>query len=162
MLAGTWTLCKSTLATMADAYAMIDAYDWSEFTEAGEVDDPEKAIQTILEAKIQNKGEWMSVGSVVAIASGGLVDGLALEAPLAGRLLRDNGMDVAEGMLVFQNGSEALKKLVSGTKFESDLKALLGRIPGSRRFKPHRFAPGIVQRGIGIPLALVTDVEPPI
>lgn len=162
LLAGAWSLTRSTVPTPDEAAAMIDAYDWSEFTEGGEIDDPEKALHTLLEAKITHKGEVMSVGSVVTVASGMPVDGLTLDNKLAMRLLREHGMTIAEGCLVFQNNSEALRKLVAGTKFETDLRSQLLRINGARRFGSTRFAPGVVQRGVGIPLTMVTDDEPPI
>lgn len=162
MLAGAWSLTRSKVATPAEARAMIDAYDWSEFTEGSDVDDPEKAMVALLESKISHKGEIMSVGSLVSIAAGGAVDGLTIDDKVALRLMRDHGMTIIEGFLVFQNGSEALRKLVSGTKFESDIRSQLLRLPSAKRFGSTRFAPGVVQRGVGVPLSLVTDSEPPI
>lgn len=164
MLAGTWCLTHADVVTPAQALELIASYDWSEFTESGEVDDPEKALSAILEAKVMHKGESMSVGSVIAVAGGGTVDGLVLDDKPALRILRDHGMNISGGYLVFQNGSVALRKLVSGTQFENDVRGQLLRITGAKRFEAKRFAPGVVSRCVGIPMAMLRDDdnEPPI
>lgn len=165
MLAGAWSLTHSTLATPEDAMALINAYDWSEFLDGTEVDDSEKALQAILESKITHKGEAISIGSIVSVASGRFVDGLSLEANVAGRILRDCGMKVERTSLVFRNNSTALKNLVAGTRFEADLKGQLLRLKGASVTKSAvRFGAGNdVQRGVAVPLSLILgDDEPPI
>jgi putative DNA primase/helicase len=162
MLAGAWCLVRGDVATHAQALEMIASYDWSEFTEAGEVDDPEKALRAILEAKVMHKGESMSVGSVIAVAGGETVDGLVLDDKLALRILRDHGMNISGDFLVFQNSSTALRKLVAGTQFENDVRGQLLRIKGAKRFEAKRFAPGVVARCVGIPMAMLRDDELPI
>jgi putative DNA primase/helicase len=163
MLAGAWCLVRKDVATSAQALEMIASFDWSEFTEAGEVDDPEKALRAILEAKIMHKGESMSVGSIIAVAGGDLVDGLSLDDKLALRIMRDHGMNISGEFLVFQNGSTALRRLVAGTQFENDVRGQLLRIKGAKRFEAKRFAPGVVSRCVGIPMSLLRDDdEPPI
>lgn len=162
MMAGAWALCQSRLATPQEAMALIQSFDWDEFIDGTEMDDPEKALFTVLESKMSHKGEAFSVGSVIMAACGYQIDGTTLDQKLAGRLLREHGMDVEGAVLLFQNNSTALNKLVAGTKFENDLKSLLLRITGAKRMPAHRFAPGVVQRCVGVPLSLVLDDGPPI
>ena len=106
----------------------------------------------------------MSPCLLIAVAGGGTVDGLVLDDKLALRILRDHGMNISGGYLVFQNGSVALRKLVSGTQFENDVRGQLLRITGAKRFEAKRFAPGVVSRCVGIPMVMLRDDdnEPPI
>jgi putative DNA primase/helicase len=163
LLAGCWCLSSSKVATPAEADAMISAYSWDEFLESSEVEDSEKALRAILEAKLSHKGEVFSVASVVDIAAGGAVDGLSLEGLTALRLLRDNGMNISAGRLLFQNDSNPLKKLVGDTPFAVDLRGQLLRIPGALKMEPRRFASGL-SRSVGIPLdrVLADYIDSPI
>lgn len=165
MLAGAWSLTNSKVATEADAQAMIDAYSWDEFIDGVEVDDSDKALQAILEAKLSYKGDHISIGSVILVASGRSVGGLTLEPDVAARILQETGMKIMDKSLVFRNNSTALKALVSGTRFETDLKGQLLRIKGASVTKKSvRFgAGGNVQRGVAVPLApILGEDEPPI
>ena len=166
MLAGCWSLISSAVATPEDARKMLQAYEWDEFLDGTETDDSEKALQAIMEAKIGLKGDHFAVGSIVAIANGGFVDGVGLDVETAARLLRENGMRILGSSLVFRNGSLALRKLLEGTRFEVDIKGQLLRIPGAKiTQKSVRFGSSgsDVQRGVEIPLSYILgDDEPPI
>lgn len=154
LLAACWNQYRSDVATPEQASEMIDAYEWGEFTEGGEVDDSEKALRAILESKITYKGDAISVSAMVTIAQDGIVDGLTLDAAVARRLLRDNGMNFQKGLLLFQNGSKALHKMVSDTPFAADLSGQLLRVPGAKKVAGCRFG-ATMARAVGIPLALV-------
>lgn len=166
MLAGAWSLTCGAVATPEQAKEMIDSYDWEDFIEGSDVEDCEKALQAVLEAKVMQKGESISIGSIVAVAAGRTVSGLDLQMDVAGRILRDNGMKIIGPDLVFRNNSQALKTLVSGTRFEADLKGQLMRLKGAHATKKAvRFGTegGDVQRGVAVPLSLIlSDDEPPI
>lgn len=157
MVAGAWSLCRQDVATPEQAMATLDSYNWSEFTEGGETDDPEKALQCILEAKIMHKGESMSVASLIRAAAGEVVDGLTLDQKVAIRMLGETGMRIEKGKwLAFQDGSQALRHLLSGTQFEVDVRGQLLRIQGAQKLPAIRF-PSKVSRAVGIPLELVAD-----
>lgn len=163
LLAGCWCMASSKVATPAEADAMIASYDWNEFLEPGEVDDSEKALRAIMEAKIAHKGDVYSVATVVTVASNIPVDGVTLDAVTALRLMRDNGMNISAGRILFQNDSTALRKLVADTPFAVDLRGQLLRVPGAMKMEPRRFAGGSLHRSVGVPLHLVVNMdEPPI
>ena len=165
LLAGCWSMASSVIATPAQAAKMIADYDWNEFLEPGEVEDSEKALRAILEAKLSHKGDVFSVANVVDVAAGGSVEGLTLEGLTALRLLRENGMNISAGKLLFQNDSTALRKLAGDTPFAVDLRGQLLRVPGAVKMEPRRFAGGSLSRSVGIPLTLIlgeADDEPPI
>lgn len=168
MLAGAWSLCNSAVATTEQAWAMIEDYDWDEFIDGSDVEDSEKALQAVMEAKVSQKGESISIGSIVSVAAGRAVSGLVLETDVAARILRESGMKIVGSELVFRNNSTALKALVQGSRFEADLKGQLLRLKGaSVTKKAVRFGSGggDVQRGVSVPLALILggdDEGPPI
>lgn len=164
LLAGCWSMVRSEVATPEQAEAMIDSYEWVEFTEGGEVDDSEKALRAILEAKIMHKGDAISVGSIVNMANGGYIEGLTLDAAIAKRLMRDNGMNFSKDYLVFQNGSKALHKMVADTPFAADLSGQLLRVPSAKKFTGCRFG-ATMARAVGVPLSMVIyqdSSEPPL
>jgi putative DNA primase/helicase len=163
MLAGAWCLCNSTVATREQAAAMVAAHDWAEFTEGSEIDDPEKALGCILEAKVQHKGESISVGTIIAVASGDTVSGLTLDDKTATRILGENGIKIKNGHLLFASTSSSLRKLVTGTQFEADLRGQLRRLNGAKiADKSERFTATAVHRAISIPLGQVLDFGAPI
>lgn len=162
LMAGAWSLCSTEVATLEQAAKAIDSYEWAEYIENREVDDPEKALRAIMEAKIHHKGEQVAIGTLVTLAAGELVDGLVIEQKVAKRVLVENGMQIASGHLLFENGSTSLKKLIADTSYESDLRGQLLRLPGAKRFDPRRFATGAQSRSVGIPLSMVVADDPPI
>jgi hypothetical protein len=150
--------------TTEQAAAMVAEHDWTEFTEGSEIDDPEKALGCILEAKVQHKGESISMGSIIAVASGDTVSGLTLDDKTANRILGENGIKIKQGNLMFASTSNALRKLVAGTQFEADLRGQLKRLRGARIAEgSERFTAGTgVHRAISIPLGQVLDFGSPI
>jgi putative DNA primase/helicase len=162
LMAGAWCLCSSKVATPEQAAKAISTYDWTEYIENREVDDPEKALRAIMEAKINQKGESVSVGTLVTIAAGEVVEGLTMEQKVAKRVLVEHGMQISANHLLFENGSLSLQKLISDTSYASDLRGQLLRLPGAKRFEPRRFATGAQSRSVGIPLEMVVSDEPPI
>lgn len=158
MLAGAWSLTHDIPAVEQDAYDMIANYDWAEFMESGDVEDPTKVVNAILEAKIVVRGDTYSVGTMIAVAKGDTVDGVnGLDQANALRLLKENGMNFhGTDYFVFQNGSSNLRKLIADCPFSADLKANLTRVKGSKKFDAKRFASGAIARCVGIPIELVT------
>ena len=164
LLAGCWSMASSVVATPEQAAAMIASYEWGEFLEPGEMDDSEKALRSIMEAKLSHKGEVFSVATVVDVAAGGSVEGMGIDQLTALRLMRDNGMTLSAGKILFQNDSTALRKLAGDTPFAIDLRGQLLRIPGAMKMEPRRFAGGTLSRSIGLPLASILgeNDQPPI
>ena len=162
LMAGAWSLISDRVATPDEAMEMLDRYDWNEHMEYAEADESVRALNSVLEAKIRVQGGVeISVHEVVALAMNRHVEGIELNAAAADALLQRHGMRVRDGWLLFGNGSSALKNLVHGTSFESDLRGHLLRVPGASRYenRPVKIGPSVV-KCVAIPLDLVLHDDP--
>lgn len=155
LLAGTWSLLSSRIATEAEALALINKYDWSEHRESNDMDEGQRALSTLMEAHIRVAGGDMTVYELVSAACGRATDATHLTPEKADAFLQRHGMLAKMGptRLLLSNTSTELKKLVAGTPFEADLRGMLLRVEGATRNdgKPQRFS-GVLSKCITIPL----------
>lgn len=161
LLAGAWSVISSELVDLDGALGMIDSYDWSEHRENNEVDESERAMSALMGALIKVSGVDISVNELVRVACGQLVEGVSVSQPnSAEAVLQRHGIRTrqSEGVLILSNTSEQLKHLMVGTPFEADLRGVLLRVKGARRYpKAVKFS-GIPARAISLPLdPLLTD-----
>lgn len=165
LLAGAWCLSSRLVATEAEALAMIDSYDWSDHKDSGDgLDDPAKALASVMEAKIRVSNNDITVYEMLAAASGRAVGSGTLEVDLCVDVLRRNGIRIKGAEALFGTGSKSLKKLVEDTAYATDIRGQLLRVPGANvagnvTFK---FA-GVTSKVVAIPLSFILgDDEPPI
>lgn len=159
MLAGAWSLVSTKVATLEQAAAMIDRYDWSEYLENSETEESVKALGALLGKLIRiGKGLEYSVYEVIAAAANRHTETCQLETREADGILRRHGMMVywngkhaADADLLVSNTSQELARLMEGTPYAADLKGQLLRVPGAYRHGSERFN-GTVSRCVGIPL----------
>jgi putative DNA primase/helicase len=168
MLAGAWSLVKSTVATPEEARDMISRYDWTEYTESSEQEESSKALQTLLERPIRTQRGDVSVYELVARCAGldgpGAWDGAkdTAEALLRrhGMMLKWNGKLSADAALLVAYNHSELDQLMSDTPYASDVKGQLLRVNGAFRHAPERFN-GTLSRSVGIPLSMILDGAAP-
>ena len=165
LLAGAWCLTSSVVATEADALAMIDSYDWSEHKDAGDgLDDPAKALASVMEAKIRVSNNDITVYEMIAAASGRAVGSGTLDVDVCVDVLRRNGIRIKGTEALFGTGSKSLKKLVEDTAYATDIRGQLLRVQGANVAgnQTFKFA-GVTSKVVAIPLPLILgDDEPPI
>lgn len=167
MLAGAWSLVSTKAATLEDARAMIDRYNWSDYTEDTETEESSKALSALLGAKVRVKnGLEVTVYELVAHAAN------KPEASYdVGRwedsdaVLRRYGMQIRwtgsihdpnNASLLIANTSIELQRLVEHTPYAADLKGQLLRVPGAFRQDSVRFN-GVKMRSVGIPMSVVLE-----
>lgn len=163
LLAGAWSLSSSAVATEAQAQAMIDSFDWSEHKESGDgLDDPAKALASVMEARVKVPGGEVSIYEVLAEASGRAVGHTKLGIDTCADILLRNGIRIIANDAVFANASKALRKLVEDTPYATDLRGQLRRLPGAHPCgnKTHKFA-GVTSKVVAVPLALILDDDQP-
>ena len=165
LLAGAWCLTNDLVATEAEALDMIDSYDWSDHKDSGDgLDDPAKALASVMEAKIRVSNNDITVYEMLAAASGRAVGSGTLDVDVCVDVLRRNGIRIKGAEALFGTGSKSLRKLVEDTAYATDIRGQLLRVQGANvagnvTFK---FA-GVTSKVVAIPLSLILgDDEPPI
>lgn len=167
MLAGAWSLTHSTVASDAEALAMINGYDWTEHTEAvGGPGDPERALASIMESTVRVMNTDVTVFEIVSEAAGRPCNTLNIGQQTCLDILRRNGIRIEGQTLVFGVNTGSLRALVKDTPYVTDLRGQLSRLQGANNMgnKTRKFA-GVNSKLIGVPLSLVVDAdddEPPI
>ncbi|HEX7906731.1 MAG TPA: toprim domain-containing protein [Paraburkholderia sp.] len=161
LLAGCWSMICSDEATLEQAEAMIQGFDWSEHRENNETDEAQGALGTLLAALIPHQGARYSVAELIqAVAMEDGKVGVVTKSD-AEALLGRHGMKVRETVLLIANRSEQLRSLVAGSPYEADLRGALLRVKGATRneHKPAKFS-GVQAKCITIPLAPILAAEP--
>lgn len=134
MLAGAWSLISTEVASRDEALELIDRYDWTEHREMSDSDESHKALTALMEAHIRiDRGIEVTVFELVMAAVGKSQDGLDMRSEMANSFLQRYGLKVHGDMLQVSNTSVELKRLMSGTGFEADLRGALLRVPGATK-----------------------------
>jgi putative DNA primase/helicase len=164
LLAGAWSLVTTKLATLEQAQAMIERYDWTDYLEATETEESTKALQALLGRLIRGpKGQDVSVYEVVCSAAGCETATFKADQEDSVGLLQRYGMQIKwdggiqrvdSAFLLVANSSNELARLMANTSFSADLTGQLLRVPGAKRWAPIRFN-GVSSRSVGVPLATV-------
>jgi putative DNA primase/helicase len=142
LLAGAWSLMNSRLATIEDAYELIDANNWDAYKEQSEADE-ERCLQHILQHQIRVEGDrgsaysrtiWELVELARGTAASMEIGPVAAESHL-GRI----GVKVEDGRLVISNTSKALRRILDGTPWADCYPTVLCRLPGAKKAGVVRF-----------------------
>lgn len=163
LLAGAWCLQSKSVATVDQAQAMLDKYDWSDHIDLTDNDDSKRALSVLMESHIRaNSGIDLTVYELAATAFGYAPDNLSLDPKAADAILSRYGIRVIDDRLLLSNQSHELKKLMAGTSFEADLKRVLLRLEGADNYenKPVRFN-GVQSKCISLPMNSIISTEAP-
>lgn len=162
MMAGAWSLVSDREATLEEARAWLDQYDWSEYLENADTEESVKALGALLESQVRiTGGVVVNVFELVKRAAGCIVTGLTVDVADADATLQRHGMKVRDDRLLLSNNSHELRRLVSGTPYEADLRGQLLRVRGADRYgnRTSKFN-GIDSKCISLPLHdLISDDE---
>lgn len=159
MLAGAWSLISTREATHDEALELIDRYDWGEHRDKGDTDESERAMSSLMGAKIRAKGGIeLTVYELVMAAFGTPTDSLDVNQDTANALLQRHGMKVRGDRLLLANSSDSLGELMKHTTFAADYRGVLLRVPGADRNdnKPVKFN-GVQSKCIGLPLGPIVS-----
>ena len=165
MLAGAWSLFKTTVATLDEARAMIQRHNWDEYRENTETAESDQALNTLKGRHVRiPRGQEVTIFEVIRRAAGLESPGCDINVQDADALLRRYGIMLKwrgprislNADVLFANRSTALDDLMAKTPYASDLKGQLLRVPGARRHDPERFN-GSPSRSVAIPLSYVIE-----
>ena len=162
LMAGAWSLISRELATPEQAREMLDAYDWGDMRDNQDTDEAQRALSSLMEAKIRSKGGIdLTVYELVCAAAGYSSEMTDINDVTADALLQRYGMRIKGDWLVLSNTSNELRRLMQGTTFEADYRGVLLRVEGADKNSNEsmRFN-GVQSKCIRIPLApIVGDLQ---
>ena len=163
LMAGAWSLISDRVATPEEAREMLDSYEWSDFMDHADSDDSIKALSAVMGAHIRMPGgATLTVHELILLSQFQKVPGASdeLMGATAEAMLGRYGIKIQDGDICFANNCTALQELISHTPFAADLRGLLLRIQGAKRYPKPIWVNGITSRAVSIPLApLVQGVE---
>ena len=158
LLAGAWSLSNARIATLEDAYSLIDTNDWEQYRQDAEQPDERRCLDHILQHQLRVEGDrgsgyMRTVWELIEITQGWAtsmeISGMAAEAHL-GRI----GVKVEGGRVVISNTAQGLRKILDGTAWANSWGTVLTRLPGAQREGVTRFR-GLagVSRAVSVPAA---------
>ena len=156
LLAGTFSLYRSTEVSMDEARIWVSGLDFSDAKEAEEVSDEERCINSILQYQLRiwtEKGNVeRSIGELIECASGGdVIDGTTIKE--VNNILGRHGLRVHLNDVYISNTHSEIKKILKDTPWGGGWKRIIARIDGAESVKnPTRFA-GAVSRATKIPIS---------
>ena len=157
LLAGAYSLMSSNLVTLDKATEMINSVSWDSYSEATELPDERRCLQTILQHPVKIEHENMLLGELVEVAQGKYhkdLDNMQAEDTL-GR----HGLKVNNDCLMVSNTSEALREILNGTSWQHSWSQVLTRLPNAEKAPATRFkGQGSVAKAVKIPLVAL-DIE---
>lgn len=155
MIAGLYGLHSTGRITHEQAKEWVGKQDWNFFHDEDEGSDAEKMVSHLLTAMaeftVADKTNRVAISDLLRIA---MDDGHGSDA--AKLSLGRYGLKVDSGWLVVANSKSRIGELMKDTSWTVP-KNTLSRYPGAESVGVTRFAPGVVSRGIKIPLAGLVD-----
>ena len=157
LLAGAYSLISSNLVTLDKATEMINGVSWESYSEATELPDERRCLQTILQHPVRVEKAEMLLGELVEVATGKYH--MEMNDEQAQDPLGRHGLKVNDNCLMVSNTSEALREILSGTSWQHSWSQVLTRLPHAEKAPATRFkGQGSVAKAVKIPL-IALDIE---
>lgn len=163
LLAGAWSLHQDGAVTYEDAYAFVQAQDWSEEKGLEQQTDQMRLVAKLAEQVIRLElGRERSVGELILIAAQEVNHyDSELGAHTANDVLKRLGIKVeayADGSreVWFSNTADWIKKTLSSTPWGANHSKILARIEGAKACPPSRFA-ATQSRAVAVPIDIFKD-----
>jgi putative DNA primase/helicase len=159
LLAGAWSLMNDRVATDQDAYALIDANDWTQYREATEQSDEERCLARILQHQLRVEADrgaayQRTVWELVEIIRG-TATCIEITAAVAEAHLGRIGLRVMDGRLLVANTALGLQRILADTPWATSWPTILSRLPDAQKPGKVRFR-GMERnsRAVSLPLDL--------
>jgi putative DNA primase/helicase len=158
LLAGSFSLMSSGLATKADAMALIALCDVGAYTEATEVPDERRCLDHIAQHQLRvddgTRTQTRTIYELVELANRIVDSPTELISPaIAAAALSRHGLRVSNDHLMVSNTAKAIAQILADTPWRSSWPTILTRLPGAQRMGVTRF-PGLgVTRATSVPLS---------
>jgi putative DNA primase/helicase len=165
LLAGAWSLQSQEVVTPEQAAQVIDAKDWTPYSQSVEIPDERRCIQRILQHQLRVEGEKVvtrSVGELVELALGYASEPLGIDQSLALSTLGRNGIRAEDGAVLISNNAEAIARILGDTAWANCWPTVLARLPGATKAGSVYFkGAGATSRAVRIPLDAIDGADRP-
>jgi putative DNA primase/helicase len=163
LLAGAWSMVSGKVASIEEARQMIDRYDWSEYREASETEESDKALGALLGRCIRVQSQDVSVYELIVRAANQDIDLKDVPVKEANAVLKRNGLRVQfkggarveDGELWIGHDQALLEGLMRGTAFAADPVRHFGRLSEAKPSENTQRFVGLPIRYTRIPLSCV-------
>lgn len=154
MLAGAYSLGKTSEITYDDAVDWVKDKDWTEEKGLELTKDEHQLFAIIMGYVLKTDAEYgtieRSIGELILIAAG-LLDEIKLDRIPAAARLRRQGIMVKDNLIIISNTAPGIKVIVKNTSWGSNHNKILERLPNAVKVSPRTFYPGLQSRGVGLP-----------
>jgi len=154
LLAGAWSLTSQNVATLEDAYRLIDSNNWQSYQESSEIPDEQRCLQHILQHQIRVETDQINVihgqvhnkTGVVTRTVWELIESARNETEPAdisqetaeihlGRI----GLKVEDNNIIVSNTALGLQRILGDTPWAHSWPTVLSRLPGAEKAGLMRF-----------------------
>lgn len=160
LMAGAWCLTNDAVPSREQAVELLKSFDWADYQE-DKTEENEDLVATLLARTVVRPGGIrISLGKLIARAAGHEVPGLEVKPEIADSELHNYGIKVAGEWLCIHPRNIELGKLMKETKFGTDLRGRLKRIPGTSTTSGGIRIGEVSTSGLKIPLVEILGDRP--
>lgn len=160
LMAGSWCLTNDAVPTREQAVELLKSFEWADYQE-DKTEENEDLVATLLARTVVRPGGIrISLGKLIARAAGHEVPGLEVRPEVADSELHNYGIKVTGEWLCLHPRNIELGKLMKETKFGTDLRGRLKRIPGTSTTSGGIRIGEVSTSGLKIPLVEILGDRP--
>lgn len=160
LMAGSWCLTNDAVPTRNQAVELLKSFEWADYQE-DKTEENEDLVATLLARTVVRPGGIrISLGKLIARAAGHEVPGLEVRPEVADSELHNYGIKVTGEWLCLHPRNIELGKLMKETKFGTDLRGRLKRIPGTSTTSGGIRIGEVSTSGLKIPLVEILGDRP--
>jgi putative DNA primase/helicase len=157
LLAGAWSLSNTRIATLEDAYDLIDNNNWEQYRQDAEQPDERRCLDHLLQHQLRVEGDrgngYMRTIYELVELSQGAATSMEIGQGAAEAHLGRIGVRVVGDRVVISNTAQGIRRMLDGTAWANSWGTVLTRLPGARREGATRFR-GLAgnSRAVSVPI----------
>lgn len=155
LLAGAWSLANRDAPTREQAWQMIEANDWTSYSQSTEVPDEQRCLERILQHQLRVEGSdrvvTRTIAELVDLAMHHATDQQVSAADAIGVLGR-HGIRADSGAITVSNTATAVAAMLADTPWSNCWSTVLARLPGASKAGCTHFKGLTTSRAVVIPL----------
>lgn len=164
LLAGAYSLFSTDIPSEDQARKLISDNNWEPYSQATEIPDERRCIQTILQHQLRVEAERSShtrtIGELVNLALSYEPDP-NIPPSLAQATLGRHGVKADDAAVIISNNAQAIAAILRDTSWSNCWPTVLTRLPGATKAGATWFkGAGTTSRAVRVPLASIDTAEP--